>query len=105
MIQLFDSEQQLLKILGSAALLQVRIMGQPYCLVNDSGSFFLIESNCPHSNYPMSDGKVNGQGEVICMWHSYRFNLHTGKEKFDRCRSLKTYPITKSGNGAMEVKI
>ncbi|MFZ9044432.1 MAG: Rieske (2Fe-2S) protein [Cyclobacteriaceae bacterium] len=105
MVQLFDSEKQLLKILGGSSILQVRIMNQPYCLVNDQGSFFLIESNCPHGNYPMSDGKVNRQGEVICMWHSYRFNLQTGQEKFGRCRSIRTYPIRKNPKGAMEVMI
>jgi nitrite reductase/ring-hydroxylating ferredoxin subunit len=71
----------------------MRIGNQSYCLIKSNGGYFLTDAHCPHMDYPLSDGKVNQNDELICMWHAYRFDLHSGHESQNRCRPMTTYRI------------
>ncbi|MBX2942519.1 MAG: Rieske 2Fe-2S domain-containing protein [Cyclobacteriaceae bacterium] len=82
---------------GSTQLLivhQTRI-----CLARVNDDFFAIEDKCSHNGEPLSKGRINYLGEVVCPWHGYRFQLKTGRESGERSRDLETYPIKKDETG------
>jgi nitrite reductase (NADH) small subunit len=56
------------------------------------GSLFATEDRCPHLGGPLSEGVVGG-GQVICPYHSYRFDLATGACANDSSCSLRTYAV------------
>ena len=63
------------------------------CLAHTQDGFFAVDDNCPHLGESLSSGTVNFLGEVICPWHSYRYNLQSGLECEYRTRKAQTYSI------------
>lgn len=49
------------------------------CVVRAGEDVFAFEQQCPHRGAALKDGHINGQGEVICPLHAYRFDLKTGR--------------------------
>jgi nitrite reductase/ring-hydroxylating ferredoxin subunit len=47
----------------------------------------------------LSKGKVNYLGEVVCPWHSYRYDLSTGEECAGRGVPARCYPLEIRENG------
>ena len=43
----------------------------------DSGVFALV-NECTHDGAPISDGKLKGDGEIMCRRHGARFDLKSG---------------------------
>jgi len=47
-------------------------------LFNVDGEFFAVKDACPHAEYPLSKGIVEG-GQVTCASHSWKFDIKTGE--------------------------
>ncbi len=75
------------------------VNGQAICLVMRGETFYAIENKCSHNGEQLSKGIVNFLGEIVCPWHSYRFNLNTGRESGERARDLITYPMKVNEDG------
>ena len=45
---------------------------------NVEGKFYAIKDACPHAEYPLSKGIVEG-GQVTCASHSWKFDIKTGE--------------------------
>jgi len=69
------------------------IEGQAICFAHTFAGFFAITDVCPHLGHSLSRGTTNYLNEVICPWHSYRFDLEKGKECDYRTRNATTYPV------------
>jgi nitrite reductase/ring-hydroxylating ferredoxin subunit len=69
------------------------------CLVNRNQEFFAVQDACTHSGAPLSQGKVNYLGEIICPLHNYCFNLQSGREISSRSGDLKTFPVKIDATG------
>ncbi|MDN5201573.1 Rieske 2Fe-2S domain-containing protein [Fulvivirgaceae bacterium BMA10] len=69
------------------------------CLAHTLEGFFAVSDTCTHLGESLSKGNLNYLNEVICPWHSYRFNLKTGEECERRCRALETYAIKLTNDG------
>lgn len=67
--------------------------GREICLAHTQAGLFAVADACPHLGYSLSRGTTNYLNEVICPWHSYRFNLESGKECEYRSRNAVTYPV------------
>jgi NAD(P)H-dependent nitrite reductase small subunit len=77
---------------------QVMINGRPLALFNVDGNYYAIDDTCPHRGGPLSEGAVAG-AEVICPWHSARFDLKTGQVLGPPAKSgVKAYPVRVAGN-------
>ncbi|HEX4949824.1 MAG TPA: Rieske 2Fe-2S domain-containing protein [Blastocatellia bacterium] len=63
-----------------------------------NGQVHALEAKCPHRNGPLADG-LTGDGKVICPYHSYKFELATGKPIGNDCQALKTYNVEVSSTG------
>lgn len=72
--------------------------GRAIVVFNLSGEFFALGNRCPHKGGSLCDGKLTGlvessqpgeyrysrKGEIIrCPWHSWEFDIRTGKSWCD----------------------
>jgi nitrite reductase/ring-hydroxylating ferredoxin subunit len=80
----------------------VEVKGRKLVIFNLSGDFFAVSDRCPHQGGPLSEGKLSGfvsstepgqycysrKGEVIrCPWHSWEYDIRTGKSWCDPRRT------------------
>lgn len=71
----------------------VKAGGRSICLVRIDDKLIAFDNACPHRGHPLNEGSINHLGEIVCISHSYRFNLITGHEKENNCPELKFYPV------------
>lgn len=90
-VLVFESKEQAERVIPLNEIRKIRIDKLEICLVNTRKGFVAFEKECPHLGDDLSKGKINPDGEVVCPWHSYRFNLSTGDENENRCDSLIIY--------------
>jgi len=98
-LKIFDSREEARKKL---------VMGKPHllligstriCLILFEDKIFAIEDRCSHNGESLSKGKVNFMGEIVCPWHSYRFNLQTGREIGERSKDVITFALKEEDTG------
>lgn len=69
------------------------------CLAHGPDGLRAVADACPHLGVPLSRGKVNYLGEIVCPWHSYRYNLANGQECEERSASVKKYVLEAREDG------
>ncbi|MDF1543530.1 MAG: Rieske 2Fe-2S domain-containing protein [bacterium] len=78
------------------AILEKRIMARRVAVFNDSGRLIGMESDCKHMHASLAKGDISN-GTVTCPWHSWKYDLASGKcltvDKF----SLKKYDLEIEG--------
>lgn len=83
--------------------------GRPIAIFNAGGRLFAVSNRCPHAGGSLIHGKLVGlveatepgtysysrSGEILrCPWHSWEFDLATGKSRCDPATiAVKAYPI------------
>ena len=78
------------------------VKGRPIVVFNLGGEFFALSNRCPHRGGSLCEGKLTGlvesktpgeyrysrKGEIIrCPWHSWEFDIRTGKSWCDPRRT------------------
>ena len=87
----------------------VEVAGRPIVIFNVEGRLFAVSNRCPHAGGSLVHGKQVGllqstepghysysrPGEIIrCPWHSWEFDLATGKSWCDPAKvRVKNYPV------------
>ena len=67
-----------------------------FCVSQQDGRFFAMDSICPHKELPLGKGSLD-EGHVTCPWHGWCFDPATGRQqKGQAC--LKTYPAVEEDN-------
>ena len=56
--------------------------GRAICVANLDGAFCVLDGTCPHEGGPLGEGDIE-DGRVVCPWHGYAFDLHTGEASDD----------------------
>jgi nitrite reductase/ring-hydroxylating ferredoxin subunit len=56
----------------------LRLGDRPILVCNVDGTFYAIDSECPHAYGPLEDGHLEGQ-VVVCPLHGSRFDVTTGQ--------------------------
>jgi nitrite reductase/ring-hydroxylating ferredoxin subunit len=84
LINLYDGYRQVFKI-----------DSHQFMLLQIDDERFLVESNCPHREYPLKSSDVDGM-DLVCPQHGYRFDIRSGElrhysEEF--CRNLRCYEL------------
>jgi len=87
----FESKEQAEKVIPLNQIKKIRIDKLELCLAHTGKGIIAFEKNCPHLGEDLSKGKINLEGEVVCPWHTYRFDMISGEECENRCDSLRTY--------------
>lgn len=69
-----------------------------------AGRVFAVDGVCPHKGGPLADGMLGANDQIVCPYHSFRFDSTTGEcDQSDAC-AITTYP-TDIVNGKVVVTI
>ena len=69
-----------------------------YAVANVDGQLFCIDGICPHAGGPLGQGFLSGD-KIVCPWHGWEFDCHTGASDTDEDQNVATYPVVvKDGN-------
>lgn len=75
------------------AMLPVVAAGIPLVLVRRGVRVMAFADVCPHLDFPLSSGGVDG-GEIVCFWHGAAFDIETGALRCGPAeRGLRRYPV------------
>lgn len=67
------------------------------CLANLNGELFAVGNICPHRQGPLGQGWIEGES-IVCPWHAWGFNLHTGIADPPEKGSVASYPLRREGD-------
>lgn len=79
----------------------VQLKEREVVIINLNGEFYAIQNLCPHEGGPVGEGDIS-DGEIICPWHGWMFQLKTGKCEMVDDESVVTYPVEVVGD---EIKV
>jgi len=66
--------------LPEGVLLPVRTTaGDEVCLFNYRGRIGAVRNVCTHAEFPLSDGTLDRDGTIECVWHGARYFCLTGE--------------------------
>ena len=66
--------------LPEGSLLAVRTArGEEVCLFNYRGRIGAVRNVCTHAEFPLSDGRLDRDGTIVCVWHGARYFCLTGE--------------------------
>ena len=66
--------------LPEGSLLAVRTGGgDEVCLFNYRGRIGAVRNVCTHAEFPLSDGTLDRDGTIECVWHGARYFCLTGE--------------------------
>lgn len=68
-----------------------------YAVCNVAGEVCVLNGICPHSGGPLGQGALNGDN-VVCPWHAWEYNCHTGVNDYDDTVKVETYAIRTEGD-------
>lgn len=86
------------------AMLPCQVGDLHLILVRRGPAVFAYEDLCPHLNYPMSTGGIDG-GEMLCFWHGAAFEIETGRVTCGPTdQDLRAFPVRLSA-GRVEVAV
>lgn len=72
--------------------MRVEIQGQGVLICRSEDAIFAVDEICPHKRRSMAYGIVF-EGDLICPWHGYAFNLETGRCDQRRCEPATVYEV------------
>lgn len=77
----------------------VVVDGVPVALVRHEGALYALDNVCPHAGGPMGEGQIE-DGALVCPYHSWAFELKTGRCSFDPTLTLPVWPVVEVEGGA-----
>ena len=75
--------------------------GRMICVANVDGEFRAMDNTCLHHGAPLGQGGIVADGRVICPWHAWAWDPHTGVCGHDPTRRLRTYPLHLEGDDVL----
>lgn len=79
------------------------VAGRPLCVANISGEICILDGTCPHEGGPLGEGTIE-DGRVVCPWHGYAFDVHTGEASDDPALKAEVLQA-KVENGELRAKL
>lgn len=91
--------------LRDGELIPVEINGRPVVLVRHAGSFYAIQNNCSHKDFPLSEAGFDPRDEVlVCAWHGGCFDIRSGAAVVPPATEpVETFPVRLSSDGWVEI--
>ena len=75
------------------ALLKKEIEGHSIILIRKNKVVHVIEDQCSHMNYPLSDGELDND-EIECSYHGAKFNIKSGySQRMLFCHKCKRFIV------------
>jgi nitrite reductase/ring-hydroxylating ferredoxin subunit len=94
-----DTAEEALALVPPLKALHLQAGEQHICLFRNDDGLQALSNACPHQGAPLSRGRVNAQGHVICPWHGYCYHAGTGEEGDGRTGPAKVFPIRDDERG------
>lgn len=69
------------------------------CLTRWEGDLYAFSARCPHAGGCLSNGYVDGRGNVVCPVHGYRYRVKGGYNSSSEGFRLVTYPLERREDG------
>lgn len=92
--KVFETQDEALQKVVINRAVTVLIEEKKICLARNSKGFFAVSDACPHLGASLSKGVCNNFMEIVCPWHSYRFDLVSGVENTQTHHyKVETFPI------------
>lgn len=74
--------------------------GHKVVLVRTDGDLYALEDRCSHQDFPLSEGEVEEDGVIECIFHGARFDIRSGKAlSLPAIKPVKTYPVEVRDDG------
>jgi len=91
--------------LRDGELIPVEIDGTPVVLVRHAGTFYAVQNNCSHKDFPLSEAGFDPRDEVlVCAWHGGCFDLRTGEAVVPPATEpVEIFPVRLSADGWVEL--
>lgn len=71
----------------------INAAGKEFCVGHVEDGLFALQNSCPHASGPLGEGEIDANGNVVCPFHHYKFNLRTGKNTSGEGFYANNYPI------------
>ena len=71
---------------------EFQVAGQAVAIANVNGKFFAINNTCMHRGGPIGQGELTGK-IVTCPWHSWQYDVTTGKLASNPSVGVQCYPL------------
>lgn len=75
----------------------VEVDGQEIALFKNGSEVCAIHNMCPHAGGPLSEGGMR-EGNAICPWHGWEFNLKTGLCSFNPAIKVPVFKVKVEGD-------
>jgi nitrite reductase (NADH) small subunit len=79
---------------------EITVGQQTLCVARLNGAILALDNECPHHGGPLGEGVVE-EGKVVCPWHAYAFDLHSGACDHVAQLRARVYEITIQGNDVL----
>jgi nitrite reductase (NADH) small subunit len=81
-------------------VVEAEVQGVGVCLANLNGELSALDNWCPHRRGPLGQGWIEGEA-VICPWHSWAFNLKTGRAEYPEPEKVDVFPLRLEGDDVL----
>lgn len=76
----------------------VNVEGHNICLARIGEKLYAVRNRCPHSGGPLHQGWIDGEGNLVCPWHRFKFCLDGEERPNAEGYKLASYPIRIQGD-------
>lgn len=74
--------------------------GRPLCLARVKGEVTAMDNECPHNGGPLGEGMIE-EGKVICPWHGWAFDRHTGAADHNAAAVVEIIALKMDGDDVL----
>jgi len=71
--------------------------GRPLCVARLQGEVTAMDNECPHNGGPLGEGMIE-EGRVICPWHGWAFDRHTGVAEHNSAAVVEVIEVKVEGD-------
>jgi nitrite reductase (NADH) small subunit len=71
--------------------------GRPLCIARVKGEVTVMDNECPHNGGPLGEGIIE-EGKVICPWHGWAFDRHTGAADHNPAAVVEVFELKVEGD-------
>ena len=81
-------------------VMEAEVEGIGICLARLNGELSALDNWCPHRRGPLGQGWIEGNA-VLCPWHSWAFNVHTGVAEYPEKERVDVFPVRVEGDDVL----
>ena len=79
-------------------LRKLKVNGKSLCVVNYNHEIYAVAAFCPHAGADLSGGWCH-DGNLVCPFHRYSYDIKTGKGAPGQNDFIATYPVKINKDG------